>query len=250
MSYILDALKKSDQQRKRGAVPTLPPALPAAAAISKRSTFLFYGLFGTILIAIGITIGGLRPWQSPVTAPLTANPLESSQRRPQSLPIVAAMVEPERPRSEPTSAAPVAPPPSSASVPRTKVPASVPEPRRKMPESERVAMRGATPAPVAGKFVAAAIVKPDGHSGEIVPDGTAEQKLMASSDLPLSIQQELPHMSVGVHAYSTKPRDRLVSINNRLLREGNYLVPELKLEKITPDGMIFTYRGYRFSRTP
>ena len=71
---------------------------------------------------------------------------------------------------------------------------------------------------------------------------------MASSDLPSSIRKTLPVMSVAVHAYSSMPGDRLVSINGRMLREGDALAPDLRLEQITPDGMIFTYRGYRFRR--
>ena len=55
-------------------------------------------------------------------------------------------------------------------------------------------------------------------------------------------------MTISVHAYSGNPGDRLVGINNRLLREGGYLVPGLKLEQITPDGMIFGYKGYSFRR--
>lgn len=53
-------------------------------------------------------------------------------------------------------------------------------------------------------------------------------------------------MAVAMHAYSMQPRDRLVSVDNRLLREGDYLAADLKLEQIIPDGMIFAYRGYRF----
>jgi hypothetical protein len=30
------------------------------------------------------------------------------------------------------------------------------------------------------------------------------------------------------------------------MREGGYLTPGLMLEQITPDGMIFSYKGYRF----
>lgn len=44
------------------------------------------------------------------------------------------------------------------------------------------------------------------------------------------------------------PRNRLVDINDRLLREGMTVAPGLTLEQITPDGMIFSYKGYRFSR--
>jgi general secretion pathway protein B len=49
-----------------------------------------------------------------------------------------------------------------------------------------------------------------------------------------------------MHAYSSKPQDRLVMINNLALHEGDRLTPELVLERIVPDGMVFNYRGTRF----
>ena len=55
-------------------------------------------------------------------------------------------------------------------------------------------------------------------------------------------------MSISVHAYSPRPSDRMVRINDRLLREGGNLPPGLTLEQITPDGMVFSYKGYRFGR--
>ena len=55
-------------------------------------------------------------------------------------------------------------------------------------------------------------------------------------------------MTVSVHAYSGNPKDRLVGINNRMLREGDELAPGLKLEQITSEGMIFGYKGYSFRR--
>jgi hypothetical protein len=33
-----------------------------------------------------------------------------------------------------------------------------------------------------------------------------------------------------------------------MLHEGEYVASGLRLEQITPDGMIFSYKGYRFSR--
>ena len=55
-------------------------------------------------------------------------------------------------------------------------------------------------------------------------------------------------MSISVHAYSSKPADRIVGINDRLLREGGTVPPGLTLDEITPDGMVFSYKGYRFRR--
>jgi general secretion pathway protein B len=55
-------------------------------------------------------------------------------------------------------------------------------------------------------------------------------------------------MTVAVHMYSAKPADRFVSINDRPVREGEEINPGLVLEKITYEGMILTYKGYRFKK--
>lgn len=181
MSYILDALRKSDQQRQHGAVPTLLTA-QATAAAPKRSAFLFYGLLAAVLVGVGIAIGWLRPWQPEPVAP-AAKPIATR---------------------------------SPESDPRQTVPTPLPEPGQPV---------GTDPVDVA-----------------------QEQRVMTLAELPLSIQQEIPRMSVSVHAYSSEPRNRLVGINERTLREGGDVAPGLRLEQITPDGMIFSYKGYRFSR--
>ena len=81
-----------------------------------------------------------------------------------------------------------------------------------------------------------------------ITDAVQEQQAIPVAELPLPIQQELPAMAVQLHAYSNNPLERLVSINSIRLREGGALTPDLKLEQITPDGMIFSYKGYRFQR--
>jgi general secretion pathway protein B len=83
--------------------------------------------------------------------------------------------------------------------------------------------------------------KPVSHA-----DATHEQNATVITELPLSIQQEIPVMTVQIHAYSNIPMNRSVCINFRTLHEGEYMAPGLRLEQITPDGMIFSYKGYRF----
>jgi general secretion pathway protein B len=62
------------------------------------------------------------------------------------------------------------------------------------------------------------------------------------------MRAELPAMTITVHSYSPTPAERLVGVNNRFLHEGDPLAPDLVLEKITPDGMVFNYKGTRFHR--
>jgi hypothetical protein len=42
----------------------------------------------------------------------------------------------------------------------------------------------------------------------------------------------------------------MARINGSMIREGEYLTAGLKLEEITPDGVIFSYQNYRFHVGP
>lgn len=228
MSYILDALRKSDQQRRLGGVPTLAYAQVAPVA-PERSAILQNGLLGLILIVfIGTLIVWLRPPppEPPAiasVAAIAAKPVASPPR--QFVPMPAA---PAKPESEP----PQAYAPAVAALTPTL---AVPAPKRKLPVTARSETRNVPPVAVA--------------AGPDVAVDAPSRKIMTSSELPSSVRKTLPVMSVAVHAYSATAGDRLVSINGRMLREGDTLAPDLKLEQITADGMIFSYRGYRFRRS-
>ncbi len=224
MSYILDALRKSDLQRQRGAAPTLL-AVQEPAPERKRPGPLAYGLLATVLVGAGIVIGWLRPWQPEQAAPGRAEHVAA--KSPASTP--------RQPAPAPTEMAPQPKPElqvQNAKPPAQPVPALVP---RKPQRPVRAMPKTAAPAPEQPVGTAAA-------------DAARAQTVISVAELPLSVQQELPPMTISVHAYSGNPGDRLVSINNRILREGGYVVPGLKLEQITPDGMIFGYKGYSFRR--
>ena len=239
MSYILEALRKSDKQRQRGTAPTLLTA-QATVAAPKQPAFLRYVLLGGALVGAGIAIGWLRPWQTaPAAAPVaSAKPPESSPRHaaPAPLPVspgISSKPEQEPPSQQSTSAALPAPVPTSAVI------------KQDLPAPARTETRRAPPKAVAAVPKEAAPPSPQTPAGT---GAAPEQSVMTMAELPLAIQQEIPGMSIAVHAYSSQPKNRLVSINGRMLREGMSLAPGLTLDQITPDGMIFSYKGYRFSR--
>lgn len=242
MSYILEALRKSDKQRQRGTAPTLLTA-QATVAAPKPSAFLRYVLLGGALVGAGMVIGWLRPWQPEHPAPATAlvaaakppglSPRQTAPTPLPALPEIARKPEQEPPAQKLTSAAPPAPVPTTAVIKQDLPALAQTETRRAPPKAvAAIPKEAATPAPQ----------KPAGTGA------AQEQNVMTMVELPLPIQQEIPGMSISVHAYSNLPKNRLVSINDRLLREGMALAPGLTLEQITPDGMIFSYKGYRFSR--
>ncbi|MFY9327204.1 MAG: general secretion pathway protein GspB [Georgfuchsia sp.] len=222
MSYILDALRKSDQQRQRGATPTLLTP-QAASVVTGRRLSMPHVLLAVLLMGVGIVVGALRPWQSeppaatqaPLTVQAARPPVATTQPkstlRPSPAPVQVPMPIPSEPQLPVQITAPAMPPPASV----------------------------APPVPVAVPALPPATEKPDAAVAQ-------EQKVMTMAELPLSIQQEIPNMSISVHAYSRSAQERLLGINDRMLREGDFLIPGLQLEQITPDGMIMRYKGYRF----
>lgn len=224
MSYILEALKKSDQQRQRGTTPTLQ-AVQVAAAAPKRPLPVYYGLLAAVLLGAGVTIGWLRPWQPEQphaeTEPITAKPPTPIPQQVAPVPLTTSpempgKKAPEFPAPNPTPAVQFA---LEVNAMQPGTGAAAPMPEKNMPE------KPSSPAEVA-------------HEQRAIPVG----------ELPLHIQQEIPAMAVQLHAYSNNSNESLVSINSIRLREGGSLTPELRLEQITPDGMIFSYKGYRFQR--
>ena len=203
MSYILEALKKSDQQRQRGATPTLQAA-QVTVAVPKRPMSIYYGLLAALVLVAGIMIGWLHPWQPEPTFS------------------VPTLVVPTLPGTEPIAAK------SPIQIPQHIAPAPLPAPL------EMLGKTGTFSTPMPEKPASA--------------DLAQEQRAIPIAELPLTIQQEIPAMTIQLHAYSSNPGERLVSINSIRLREGENLMVGLRLEQITPDGMIFSYKGYRFQR--
>lgn len=76
-----------------------------------------------------------------------------------------------------------------------------------------------------------------------VPSG----KAIDFRELPLNIRQSLPDISISAHIYSNNPTSRLVNINGNIIREGGTVTPEIMVDEITINGVILKYKDYRFN---
>jgi len=211
MSFILDALKKSEQQRQLGTTPSLQAA-QFTVPVPKRPSVFNYGLLAIVLLAAGVMIGLLRPWQ----AEQMPSEIEAITKR-------ASVTMPQQ-----TAPAPLA---VSPEMPGT--------------------MKPNNPALVNDGTTSAGASMPDKSNSERsanITDVASEQTAMRFDELPVQVQREFPEMTVQFHSYSSKPDERLVYINSIRMREDETVMPGLMLEQITPDGMIFSYKGYRFKR--
>jgi general secretion pathway protein B len=238
MSYILDALRKSDQLRRRGAAPTLLLG-ETTATVPKRPAPLVYGLLGLVLLIAGFAIGWMHPWQR--QPPATASPermLKPPAPRESRVPAAGLAAAPQpQPQAQAQKPAPA--------VPVVTAPAEAHAPRRAKATRKSVRPKAVA---TASRKTAAKLPRPAPSSGAVAAAPAAQAPVAAMTELPLAIQQEMPTLNISVHAYSPKPADRLVDINGRLLHEGDTVAPGLTLERITPDGMILNYKGYTFHR--
>ncbi len=68
-------------------------------------------------------------------------------------------------------------------------------------------------------------------------------------ELPAAIRQQLPTLTISAHVYSSNPAQRSMVINNQFLEQGDHVIDGLILDEITPYGAIFRYHGVRFRNT-
>ncbi|MEX0943474.1 MAG: general secretion pathway protein GspB [Pseudomonadales bacterium] len=66
------------------------------------------------------------------------------------------------------------------------------------------------------------------------------------SELPTSIQRQIPDLAFSSHIFADEASFRMVNINGRLLREGDRLDDQTRLVEITEQGVIFTHQQYTF----
>jgi general secretion pathway protein B len=254
MSYILEALKKAEQARNRGKAPELFAVQAAEVALPERRSQWPYLVVAVLAVNAAVLLVWLQPWHREAREAVL--PMQSSA--PDNQPALPKVAEVPAPAAVPASPAREGGEgsrgrPTNIEMPRTASPvqpqavAKAASPHRS-PEAKTASK--ASPAPARSEPVQeqASSAEKTQEPAAGASDAASEAGVMAFNELPDSIRQELGTMNVTVHMYSAKTADRFVSINDRALHEGDELSPGVKLEKITFDGMILSYKGYRFRR--
>ena len=75
----------------------------------------------------------------------------------------------------------------------------------------------------------------------------SDNTIIDFNELPAAIKLQLPAIIISAHIYSKNPMLRSIVINNNFMEEGDYLIDDLILYEITPDGAILNYQGQLFS---
>ena len=259
MSYILDALKKADQDRHPVAVPT-PATVHRTPAPPSRHRLLWPWIAGAVIVVnVGVWLWMLRPSPSvpngalvsvtrePATSPAPAAPEQAARARP-----VEPIATPDALDRTAVAVAPSQAPPSA-----TRNAPSAPLSRRE--QNPDAAPQAATkPAHVTSVGVAAQ------RSASLPTPETAPEKSPApavvsapvkplerdpvtppASQEPPAPQEVFANLHLQVHVYSEVPAERRVFINNHKYVEGQRIDANLVIESITSDGVFVSYQGKR-----
>ena len=219
MSFILDALKKSEIERQRQSM----PGLMDAPTSMRRGRLPLWAVLLGCLLAVNIVVlvvvlirGG---------APSAA----SAARRDTPADIKPPPVDAH---FSPLNAAPVYAP-------------EIPVPPAEASSNESSAAALIAPHAMAQRAAPHTLRRPDPVLIDEEPADN-EEVLPTINETNLTGAQALPELHLDVHVYATKPADRFVYINMRKYHEGNTLQEGPVLEKIRRDGAVLNYQGLRF----
>jgi general secretion pathway protein B len=264
MSYILDALRRADAERERGAVPSLHAQQYASLPSDdeprrgpKPMVWVVIGLSAALIAALAWNFLG-REAPPPVVAarapePVTAPPA-AAPAPPIPAPVAASAPAGAVPAPAAVAAAPVeAPKPVRKPVRRPPPPAAT---TGTQPDGSRVPPAG-TPAPPAprgtemaalarGNDAATATRSTDPGAASRPAEGGGDARIYALRDLPEEIRRTLPNVAVSGSTYSTDRASRMLMINGQIFHEGDVVSNGLVLQQIKPRGAVFSFKGFRY----
>ena len=260
MSFILDALKKSetDRQRQNG------PALFEVRVAPTRDKLPLWAMGLGVLLAVNLVIVAWVLLRR--TAPAeVATPPATAMQQPAAPPAYPAPAPPP-----PLNAVPVNGAPPTAPMAQTAGMTQPPSPPAGTAQAAGSAMPSTSSstqppgsmntAPVASNDQQGAggetgeRVNPDDYApaadpqpqpfGNHVSRGTA-------SGVPLyadvASTNHLPTLRLDLHVYAANPQERFVMINMHKLHEGDALPTEgVRVESITPNGAVLSHDGTKF----
>ncbi|NEX60747.1 general secretion pathway protein GspB [Noviherbaspirillum galbum] len=235
MSYILDALKKAEAERRQGnaggTFSGAPSGGPAGAPPSVwRTPWPWLAI--TVIAALGMGLAWLRLGPSP--APQAAPPAASPQSPVAPAAPAVADASANAPQAAVPSAAPVAPA-THAPAPAAKAPSPAEHASAAQADERK-------PRPARRKETPKAQDRQEKQEKQEAKPAPAP----ALRELPEDLQRQIPAYSMNGYIYSGNKADRSVLINGRLMHEGDEIAPGLKLETMTANGMILNFRGTRF----
>jgi general secretion pathway protein B len=261
VSFILDALRKSEHERQRQTGPALVEvAVAAPKSRTNRWATAAIALLLVNLVAIGVLLL-VKSRDEPNAAPAAQAPVAATAPAPAGS--APASVAAQGTQASVTQALPE---PQGAMPPPMLRPAAEARPAAGTRGALEQEMSAYSPA-MDYEAAAAAATPPPGpaavtpvrRGGSVVYQSMPEAGPAATyqpapggytGNLPqaddMTARGALPELRLELHVWSTQPQERFVFVNGRRYREGDTTAEGAKVEEITREGVVMNNSGSRF----
>lgn len=243
MSLILEALRKSEAERRRAQAPDLFAPVQAAPVPERRlpPAWIAGGLAVLVLAVALMAMRGI--WSGGSVEPAAA----PAERAPATRASAARVPDPPR-RLPLASAAPrpvgmpeAPPPPAPASVEPDAGDASPPVVDATQPATPLPSRSSDTPRVDATDATPAAPAPPAVHIDASSADGSGPLRL---AELAPASRRELPPLKLTMHMWNEAAARRFVIVDGRRLAEGDRL-GAVQVAEIRRDGVLLDWNGQR-----
>lgn len=250
MSLILDALRKSEAERRRGQAPDLyaelPPLVPRTVA--RRPAWPWWLAGAVALLAtlwmlrdVQTMAGSANAPAADAAAPLSAPPPDAAPvvitaQAPVATPAVTTVIAPKAPN--PTAVPAVREPVATTAMPAAAT--AEPPPAPPAPVTEPVPPP--RPSPVQ---VASATPPPATAPAPVTAPATAAAPLRLA-DLSAGEREQLPALKISMHMWGPTPDQRFAIIDGARVGQGDR-VGDAVVEEIGADSVVLSWHGQRLA---
>ncbi|PCJ12821.1 MAG: hypothetical protein COB04_17250 [Gammaproteobacteria bacterium] len=250
MSYILEALKKSERERNIDEIPTISPYNAAPAIQSNRTFYLLIGL--VVLLSLALAVVFYWTLSSRPADPSYAAPIDS-QRNEHIAPPRQARLDTQL-ETQPSSNAPKAIrqafTPSNSIVIRPTTPrASELEPKPKPKSKSKPKLETATATRVSPELITPSRPRKSAFRDNSQAFEIEGPRPLATSlfDMPSEFKRQIPRLKYASHWYAKDPVSRTVIINSRSLREGDWVNDSIQVMAISEEHVTLASQQESFS---
>ncbi|MBN7768922.1 general secretion pathway protein GspB [Marinobacter daepoensis] len=228
MSYILDALRKSEAERRQGKAPDLGQPVQMIYRPKRKPVSAI--IWVALALVVNAAVFAYLFWPGRESVERITPKAAAGSDILQTMPATTNL-----PSVEPTPVVPAEPRGAPEVEEQERVPELLPE---KVPETAPERYE----APVV--IVPSRKNDPQANGTELtgrVPQGRVPHLV----ELPLSFQKSVPDLTFNSHIYSSEPSASRVMINGHYLKSGDRFGP-LAVERITEDGVVLSRNGQFF----
>lgn len=250
MSFILNALRKSEQERQALQPETVTDRilLPQPQQNRSKTAKFFVVLIIANVLIIDCIVWFVRNHSTPspdTIAPATSHPLSAQETKTEPK-AIAKSTQPEKAESETASIAEWVNTQKPEPAPLPVKPVIAKKPATDTIKQPATANKSGPSIQTAPAIAASTKAQPEIPETKPVEQISVKKDIPFLSDLPSEFRQTVPKFTINVFVYSKQPEESFVMIDMVKYKQGQQIKDTMVLKEILSDSLILTYQNQTF----